>query len=154
MSQFTVLRDTREQDGYGYYFEDYPVKVKEVTLKTGDYSIQEPGHYGNNGTYYPPFAVERKAKDDLVKSIGADRDRFEREISRADDWEAPMPVIVETEKDTLREGHYYSNVHPNSVIGTINKWPQYKNIDFFFSPNSADAERRTFEFLQWWAQRD
>lgn len=153
MTQFTVLRDTREQDGYGYYFDDYPVEVKEVTLTTGDYAVQEPGYYGKNETYYPPFAVERKSKDDLVSSISADRERFEDEIDRADDWEAPMPVIVEAPYPTFRNGQYYANVHPNSIIGTVDKWPNYKNVDFFFADDSDDAERRSFEFLRWWKNR-
>jgi ERCC4-type nuclease len=154
MSQFTVLRDTREQDDYGYYFEDYPVDVKEVTLTTGDYAVQEPGHYGNNGTYHTPFAVERKAKGDLVSSISSDRDRFEREIERASDWEAPMPVIVEAPLAEFKKGNYYPDVHPNSIIGTVDKWPNYKNVDFFFAISPTDAERRTFEFLRWWMNRD
>lgn len=151
MSGFTILRDTREQDGYGYYFEDYPVTVKEVTLTTGDYAVQEPGHYGKNETYYPPFAVERKAKDDLVSSlIKPERQRFEDEIERASDWESPMPVIIEAPKLVFQQGQYYSNVHPNSIMGTVNKWPNYKNVNFFFADDEEDGEKRTYEFLRWW----
>lgn len=153
MNKFTILRDTREQEGYGYYFEDYPVDVKEVTLTTGDYAVEEPGYYGRNKTYHPPFAVERKAEDDLISSITADRDRFEDEIDRADDWEAPMPVIVESTRKRLENGAYYAKVHPNSVIGTIEKWPTYKNVDFFLSNNLDDGEKRAYEFLNWWASR-
>lgn len=153
MSQFTILRDTREQDGYGYYFEDYPVEVKEVTLTTGDYAVQETGYYGNNGTYHTPFAVERKAKGDLISSISSDRDRFKREIKRAEDWESPMPVVVEAGRPVFENGNYYADVHPNAVIGTVEKWPNYMNVDFFFSDSAADAEKRTFEFLRWWKKR-
>jgi ERCC4-type nuclease len=153
MSEFTILRDTREKDGYGYYFEDYPVEVKEVTLTTGDYTVQEPGHYGNNSTYHSPFAVERKAKDDLIGSITADRDRFEDEIERASEWESPMPVIIEAPLDRFKKGRYYADVHPNAILGTVSKWPKYKNVDFFFADSQEDAERRTFEFLKWWFQR-
>ena len=154
MTQFTILRDTREQEGYGYYFEDYPVEVKEVTLSTGDYAVQEPGHYGRNKTYYPPFAVERKAKGDLVSSlIKPSRDRFEDEISRADGWEAPMPVVVEAPFAEFKQGNYYNNVHPNSIIGTVEKWPKYKNVNFFFADSESDAEKRTYEFLRWWMNR-
>lgn len=153
MSEFTVLRDTREQEGYGYYFDDYPVEVKEVTLTTGDYAVQEPGYYGKNGTYHTPFAVERKAKDDLISSITSDRDRFEREIGRASDWDAPMPVVVEAPFMVFKKGQYYANVHPNAIIGTVDKWPNYKNVDFFFADTALDAEQRTYEFLRWWMNR-
>lgn len=154
MSEFTILRDTREQDGYGYYFDDYPVEVKRVTLTTGDYAVQEPGHYGKNNTYHTPFAVERKAKGDLVSSlIRPERERFEDEIERAKGWDAPMPVVVEAPLAVFREGQYYSDVHPNSIIGTVDKWPQYKNVDFFFADSPTDAEKRTYEFLRWWNNR-
>lgn len=153
MSEFIVLRDTREQDGYGYYFENYPVEVKEVTLTTGDYAVQEPGYYGNNQTYHPPFAVERKAKGDLISSITADRDRFEDEIERAENWDAPMPVVVEAPLLTFKNGDYYPDVHPNSIIGTVDKWPNYKNVDFFFKESAADAEKFTFQMLRWWTKQ-
>lgn len=153
MSQFTILRDTREQEGYGYYFEDYPVDVKEVTLTTGDYTIEEVGYYGKNKTYHPPFAVERKARGDLISSITADRERFENEIKRADDWDAPMPVVVEAPLHEFEQGQYYANVHPNAILGTISKWPNYKNVDFFFRENEADAEKFAFEMLRWWKNR-
>lgn len=154
MTEFTILRDTREQDDYGYYFEDYPIEVKEVTLETGDYAVQEPGYYGNNSTYYPPFAVERKAKDDLVSSlIKPARDRFEDEIDRAEDWEAPMPVVVESPLDAFRKGQYYSDIHPNSILGTVKKWPNYKNVEFFFKRGAYDAEKFTYEMLRWWHNR-
>ncbi len=154
MSEFTILRDTREQEGYGYYFEDYPVDVKEITLTTGDYAVEEAGYYGNNQTYHTPFAVERKAKGDLVSSlIKPARDRFEDEIARADDWEAPMPVVVEAPFAVFKKGQYYSDVHPNAIIGTVDKWPNYKNVDFFFRSTRDDAEKFTYQMLKWWVNR-
>lgn len=154
MSEFTVLRDTREQEGYGYYFEDYPVDVTEVKLETGDYAAQEPGYYGKNGKYIPPFAVERKAKGDFVSSITADRDRFEREIERASNWESPMPIVIESPLLNFKNENYYADVHPNAIMGTIDKWPNYKNCEFFFKQNQVDAEKFTFELLRWWLNRD
>jgi ERCC4-type nuclease len=152
-SQFTILRDTREQEGYGYYFEDYPVDVTEAKLETGDYAVQQPGYYGKRGVYKPPFAIERKAKDDFLSSITSDRDRFEREIDRAADWDAPMPIVVESPWMNFTQGNYYNDIHPNVIIGTVEKWPEYKNCDFFFRTDLGDAEKFTFEFLKWWFHR-
>lgn len=154
MSEFTILRDTREKDDYGYYFEDYPVNVKEVTLTTGDYAVEEPGYYGKRKTYHTPFAVERKAKGDFVSSLTEpSRSRFEDEIARADDWEAPMPVVVEAPWMDFKNGNYYHNLHFNSIKGTVDKWPEYKNVDFFFKQSTSEAEKFTFEFLKWWFNR-
>ena len=153
MSKFTVLRDTREHEGHGYWFEDYPVEVKEQKMKTGDYAVQEQGYYNHNGTYVPPFAVERKAKGDFLGSITHERDRFEAELERADGWDAPMPIIVEEPWITFTQGNYYRQINPNSIIGTVEKWPGYYNVDFFFADDAEDAERLTFEFLDWWHRK-
>ncbi|AAL54949.1 ERCC4-type endonuclease domain protein [Halophage HF1] len=153
MSEFTILRDTREHEGHGYWFEDYPVDVKEQKLRTGDYAVEQPGYYGKHGTYVPPFAVERKAKGDFLNSITHERDRFERELERADDWDAPMPVVVEAPWLDFTQGNYYRNVNPNSIIGTVEKWPGYYNVDFFFKPTVSDSEKFTFQFLRWWNNR-
>jgi ERCC4-type nuclease len=153
MNEFTILRDTREQEGYGYLFEDYPIEVKEVTLKTGDYAVQQPGYYGKNGWYFPPFAVERKAKSDFLSSITHERDRFEDEIERASDWESPMPIVVEEPWLSFKQGNFYRDVPVNSIIGTVEKWPEYKNCEFFFKNDEADAEKFTYQMLKWWYNR-
>jgi len=64
-----------------------------------------------------------------------------------------MPVVVEAPYEEYRAGNYYAEVHPNAIIGTVDKWPKYKNVDFFFADNPSDAERRSFEFLRWWVNR-
>lgn len=151
MSEFTILIDTREQKPYS--FEGYPVETKDVKLETGDYAVQEPGYYGKNGMYIPPFAVERKAKSDFLNSITHERDRFERELVRADGWDAPMPIVIEAPWLDFKQGNYYPNIHPNSIKGTVEKWPGKYNIDMFFKSTKSDAEQFTFEFLRWWNQR-
>lgn len=148
MSEFTIIIDSREQKPYT--FDDYNVETKEATMKTGDYAVQQPGYYNQNGTYAAPFAVERKGKSDFLNSITHERDRFEREIQRADGWKAPMPVVVEAPWITFTQGNYYRNINPNSIIGTVEKWPDHYNVDFFFRPDRKDAEKFTYEFLRWW----
>lgn len=138
MTEFTIVVDTREQKPY--QFEDYPVTLIDEALETGDYAVEGK----------PGFTVERKSKSDFLSSITHDRDRFEREIQRADGWEAPLPVVVEAPWLDFTQGNYYPDINPNSVIGTVEKWPEYYNVDFFFRNDRSDAEQFTFEFLQWW----
>lgn len=152
MSEFTIIIDSREKKPFT--FEDQPVDTKVNEMETGDYAVQESGYYGKNGVYKAPFAVERKAKGDFLSSITHERDRFERELSRADSWSAPMPIVVEAPWITFTQGDYYPNIHPNSIVGTVDKWPEYYNVDFFFRDNKPDAEQFTFEFLRWWNNQD
>jgi ERCC4-type nuclease len=153
MSDFTIICDTREQKGYS--FDDYPVDTVEKTLETGDYAVQQPGYYGKNGTYIPPFAIERKGKGDFVSSITSrNRERFKREIKRAADWPAPMPIVVEAPWIVFQQGNFYLDMHPNRISGTVDAWDEAYNCQFFFKNNRADAERFTYQMLDWWNSRD
>ncbi len=112
----TVLRDTREQ--LPWTFETLPVERRDVTLSTGDYTAPKYcTHDPELDTYRPHFAVERKSRHDFLTAItevqrespalkgGEDvnweRDRFERELQRAAKWSQPLPVIVESSRQTL-----------------------------------------------------
>lgn len=145
---FTIVVDSREQKPFE--FERYPVKTVTKTMKTADYAVQQPGYYGKNGTYKAPFGVERKGESDFLSSITHDRERFKREIKRASEWDAPMPVVIESPYVKFKQGNYYPNINPNSIIGTVDKWPKYYNVDFFFRDDRRDAESFTFEMLRWW----
>jgi hypothetical protein len=60
MAVFTILVDNREQKPW--LFEGYPVETRNVTLKTGDYTLEQFCEYDDaNDTYIPNLAVERKA---------------------------------------------------------------------------------------------
>jgi hypothetical protein len=147
MHRFTVLRDTREKKPYD--FQNYPVQTKDKKLTTGDYCLERDATEMPKGGYEPSYAVERKNPSDFVNSITWERDRFENELARADSMPHRMPVVVERSKQYFEDGHYYRNVNPSSILGTIDAHPQRYNIDYFFSPNRNDAEYTTFEFLDW-----
>lgn len=148
----TVLCDTRENKPFP--FDDYPVETKDVKLETGDYAVQQRGYYNDKGNYKAPFAVERKAPDDFLKSITWERDRFKREIRRADGWDAPMPVVIEKPWLYFSQENYYRDIHSSQVEGTVDKWTAAYNVDFYFKNNRADAERLTYDFLKYWHNKN
>lgn len=148
MSEFTIVVDTRENKPFS--FEEYPVEVLQNTIETGDYAVHQPDHYGNHDTLEAPFAVERKAAGDFVSSVSSSRERFKREIKRAADWPAPMPIVVEKPWIHFSQGNYYANVHPNALSGTVDTWGEAYNCQFFFRDNRKDAEDFTYEMLKWW----
>lgn len=142
MEKFTVVVDSREK--IPYEFQDYPVDVKTDKVDTGDYTIEGYRDY---------LSVERKTKEDFLSSVSQDRDRFQNELKRARKFVKPMEIIVEEPERTfkLSSGNSFDNtfsdVHPNAVKGTINKWGNYYNIDFQFVEGRPEGEEKTFEIL-------
>jgi ERCC4-type nuclease len=156
MTFVTILRDNREQKPYE--FAGYSsVNIKDVTLETGDYTLPEfCRHNEDTDTYYPVFAVERKAGQDLVSSISQERERFKNEIKRAGDWREPLRVVIEEPWETFREERkfmQYRNVHPRQIEGTIDAWEKHFNAKFSFHSDRQDAEREAVDTLFGWYRK-
>ncbi len=142
-----IIIDTREKKPYSFYGQD----VIRDTLETGDYTISG---------YQDSFAVERKTLDDLANSLGKDRNRFEREIQRAQEFDE-FVVVVEADKSILYDRtpdggcpHYYSQIHPNSIIGTVDKWPKkYPILTFEWVGSRSAGKSRTLDLLLKWSEK-
>lgn len=159
----TILVDDRENRPYS--FPNW--ETEEARLGVGDYTL--------NG-YENEFAIERKTLDDLATSMGSERLRFENEIRRANGYANvnddgnPLPgtkpeqslrefiVLIEAPKKDVYGyrnqaycDSYYSNIHPNSIIGTVEKWPQkYDKLDFVWAGNRSQARSRVPQILTEW----
>jgi len=155
---YRIVQDDREKKGY----DSFPGEKNVVTkrLNVGDYTIEG---------FEDTFAVERKSLDDLANSVGTDRLRFENEIRRAHGFADrnedgnPIPgtkpdkalkefkVVIEGSEDEVYAHNYWSNIHPNSVIGTVNKWPlKYDNLTFEWCDNWRQAKSETLATLDNW----
>lgn len=106
-----ILTDTREQR---------PVLSNTIIKKLnyGDYALNL-----NNLTY----AVERKSLPDLLKSVTADYERFEREIIRAKEANGYLFIIVE---ETLKNALYFDQ---NTIMKRNSGWKMKITADFVFS---------------------
>lgn len=160
----TLIVDSREQKPYRFPgISD----VEQAQLPVGDYTYEG---------YEDTFAVERKSLNDLATSLGADRLRFENEIRRANGYANqnedgnPLPgtkpdkpleqfvVVIEAHPDQVYEyagtkkcPNYYSNIYPNSVIGTVEKWPsKYNTLDFTWCGSRRGAKDETLALLDQW----
>ncbi|OYR58486.1 ERCC4 domain-containing protein [Halorubrum halodurans] len=121
-----ILIDDREKRPW-----KFPgVETEEARLETGDYSIKG---------FEDRFAVERKSLNDLATSVGSDRDRFEAEIQRAQDFDE-FAVVVEASREDVEAGRYYSQIHPNAVLGTTEKWPwKFDRLEFVWAGENEDG---------------
>lgn len=132
-----ILVDYREKKPYTFP----EIETEEVELETGDYTVKG---------FEDRFAVERKSINDLTKSVGSDRNRFEDEIRRAQTMDE-FAVVIEGPKQAVENGDYYSNIHPNAVLGTVEKWPwKYDRLEFFWSGNRENATQQTLRLLDCW----
>ncbi len=145
----TVLRDTREQRPWG--FDNLPVEIRDVTLSTGDYTLPTYcRHDPELDTYHPRFAIERKSGHDFLTAITWERDRFERELRRAAEWQSPLPVVVEISWQTLLQNRgcmARRDLHPAQVVGTVTAWSRHYNVAFHFVETRKRAALCAFLLL-------
>jgi hypothetical protein len=158
-----IVIDSREQLPYEFPAQETVIERLDV----GDYTYEGHEH---------EFAVERKSLNDLANSVGTDRNRFENEIRRANGWAErnedgnPLPgtkpdyeldnfvVVIEAPRQyvahyagTKSSPHYYSNIYPNSILGTLDSWrDKYETLDFIWSGSREEARQRTLQFLDQW----
>ena len=137
----TILIDTREKKPF--LFESYDVTTMRQKLDTGDYSIEG---------YNDGFAIERKAKDDFLRSISHERERFKEELERAISFDIPMAIVVEAPWVEFRNGNYRRKVPVSSVEGTVKSWKNRYNIEWYFEENRSAAQRKTLELLSEWKE--
>jgi len=132
-----ILVDDREQKPW-----HFPgVETETAHLTTGDYTVKGWEDY---------FAVERKSLDDLATSVGTNRNRFEAEVQRAQEFNH-FAVVIEAKKSQAEAGDYYSNIHPNALTGTTEKWQyKYGKLDFIWAGNREDAAQECLRLLDRW----
>jgi ERCC4-type nuclease len=74
MSEYIILRDTREKQGWDFPRDALCLGVEDIALKTGDYSMK--GHES-------VICIERKKEvAEIAGNIGKYKKRFEAELER------------------------------------------------------------------------
>jgi len=134
-----ILIDSREQAPFGFKGEVYAGTICEVgALQSGDYSLCGLAD---------KVAVERKSLADLVACLGRERDRFERELQRAQGLEAFL-VVVEAPFEDLAKGNYRSKLSPHAAAQSVFAFASRYNTGFHFAGSRAAAEYSCWSFLR------
>jgi ERCC4-type nuclease len=105
LAQMRVIVDTREQRPWS--FPPEYVSVRRGTLTAGDYSL--------DGDLW---AIERKSLDDFIGTVGAQFDRFCRELYRMPEA-LPRVVIVEGNMQQIADKRYNAGVQPKYIMRRI-----------------------------------
>ncbi len=106
--QITAVVDTREQTP----LDLSPLQTMPGTLQTGDYSIA--------GLEFV-ISIERKSEGDMLSCIGADRERFDREVQRLLAYPV-RALVIESTWARFEAGGWRSHVTPASAIGSLLGW--------------------------------
>lgn len=128
-----VIIDTREQLPYSFQMES-----ARATLKTGDYSL---------AGLETSIAIERKSLNDFIGCVTSGRERFERELARADHL-TKFWVMIEANLTNIENGYYISHVKPESVLGTIAAWSNRYQVNFIFADNRQSGQKLTERLLK------
>jgi ERCC4-type nuclease len=146
---FTVAIDTREQTPFAFdsrmmeHERGRFIWTKKTTLKTGDYSIVGLEN---------EITIERKSIYDLFNTLSQGRERFEKEFERMKEF-AFSAVVIEGDMRMILNPIEYdplfpSQLHPHSVIGTIQSWSIKYSTHWVLCPSRAIAENWTFSLLE------
>ena len=154
---FVILTDDREVTGGRPYtfkgmISDYregklPIIVDTYVerMKTGDYSIVSFQHL---------ITVERKAPEDLIKTLTRGRDNFYEELDRMKSFEQAVIVVEADWKHVHELVGFISRANAKSIARTVMAIQQdYRNVQWAFLPDRTWAERYTFQFLKRFYQR-
>lgn len=159
IAPFTIIIDTREQ--LPYRFDDVRIDRRKSfvwtqtkTLSTGDYSI---------AGFEDRICVERKSLVDLYGTLGASRERFEREFERMQDLDSSLVVIEaswreiaspDKKDDGEIDYNWSSSLSSNAVLGTIVTWAgKYPKTRWKAAGSRKDGEKVAFKFLLEWFQK-
>jgi len=131
-----IVADTREQRVFT--FAKYGAEVVRTALPTADYSL--PGFEDRVG-------IERKELGDLIGCLmGANRERFERELRRLSAYELKA-VVVEASMRDVADGLYRSEMKPHAVLQSVFAFQVRYSVPFLFCGDRAGAEYTTFWLL-------
>ncbi len=139
---FTVIVDTREQAPFHFVNCDpWPlIPIWNIALATGDYSISG---------FEDRMTIERKSISDLLGSITAGRDRFEREFERMNSLEFAAVVIEGQLSNVLRHARDNTSLQLKSIIGTFDAWRiRYPRVHWVFCLDRRHAELQTLGLMQ------
>ncbi len=136
MADFIIITDTREQAPYS--FSKWDVETMQASLETGDYSLRG---------FENQVAVERKNLDDLISCfMGANRDRFEKELIRGRRLDL-FAVVIEATLEDIAQGRFKSQMKPVAALQTVAAFAVRYGTPFMFCGSRAGAEYMTFSLL-------
>ena len=150
LAKLTILVDTRENvnDHITGYFDEKKIPYKVRKLDQGDYSAML-GDY----TLENDVVIERKSGlTELCGNFGSNRERFEREFTRAKALHIkPFLLIENNTLDDVYLGNYRSQMKPQSLIASLLMWQVRYNTTIMFC-NKKNSAKLIYGILMYYAR--
>ena len=150
LAKLTILVDTRENvnDHITGYFDEKKIPYKVRKLDQGDYSAML-GDY----TLENDVVIERKSGlTELCGNFGSNRERFEREFTRAKALRIkPFLLIENNTLDDVYLGNYRSQMKPQSLIASLLMWHVRYNTTIMFC-NKKNSAKLIYGILMYYAR--
>lgn len=130
-----LVIDTRERDPWSF-----PAGIPFVrrSLCAGDYSLEG---------LEQQVAIERKSRDDLVRTLIHDRRRFADELARLSGYRFAA-VVVESGLEPVLLGKYESKATPDSVVAAAAAVSFDWRVPVFFLESRAAAAAWTLALMR------
>jgi ERCC4-type nuclease len=132
-----IIIDSREQLPY-----EFGGASEAGTLDVGDYSLAGVGD---------AVAIERKTIDDLVGCLTKDRERFKQCLQRGKSLDY-FALVLEASLSDLKDGRYWSQMHPNSAVQSLLAMSVRYRLPIFFAENRELAQLVTESLLEKYAR--
>lgn len=134
-SKFTIIRDTREQEGKGWLFRASANcnKVEVKKLNVGDYTVEGLEDI---------LAIERKTLGDLWNTLGQAKNwkRFLREWERGKDHKFKF-LIIEASLKQINRGYRWSKVPVNNIHAKLLSLQAKHNVHVIFAGDLDSARK-------------
>jgi hypothetical protein len=130
-----IIVDSREQKPFD--FKEHTILNSK--LEYGDYSL----HPNNK------LAIERKSLSDLYGTLSGGRERFEREIQKAQKLEGYIVVVVEsTLNNMIYQKQKFGKASGEFIAHNMRQLlRKYDNLQFVFCDGREEAKQRTLHIL-------
>jgi len=139
--KFTIIQDTREQEGKGWNFRASANanKMKRKKLDVGDYCIEGMENI---------ICIERKTIGDLWSTLGLQKnyERFLREWDRAKNHQMKYLIIEGTVAD-INRGYQWSKVSANLIHAKLTSLQVKHNVHVIFAGRKDVAQSYTRSLL-------
>ena len=147
-SEYIILRDTREKNGWTFQSFDRCKAVKDWGLKTGDYTARG---------LEKSLVIERKASTgELAMNLGQKRKPFEAEMERMSNFRWAYIVCEFSIDDIMsfpensgipRKRWQYMRMNGKFIWRRVRELEEKYNVVFLFCEDKVDAEERVFRIF-------
>lgn len=132
-----MVVDTREKENHHItrFFKNNEIPYISKKLDFGDYSFftSENQVVDKIGNFTKKIAIERKnSLSEICLNFTKKRKQFEDEFKRSKKVNSKIILMIEDKEENIVKHNYRSEMHPNALKGSLEKWSDRYNFNIEF----------------------